>query len=105
MPSPDGLHIGFERAVETVWPAIQAAIASRTMPGQPLFFTGHSLGGALAILTAARAAFEPNVHNIVVYTFGSPRTGGATFFDTYTRCWATPRSASFTGPTSCRRSR
>jgi triacylglycerol lipase len=84
MPSPDGLHSGFEKAVETVWPAIQTAIANRTAPAQPLFFTGHSLGGALAILAASRAPLEPKVQQVVVYTFGSPRNGGDKFFDDYT---------------------
>ncbi len=83
MPSTTDLHTGSQKAVETVWPAIQAAIAHRPAPAEPLFFTGHSLGGALAILTAMRAAQEPNVKKTVVYTFGSPRTGGKTFFDLY----------------------
>jgi triacylglycerol lipase len=83
MPSATDLHTGFQKAVETVWPAIQAAIAERPAPAEPLFFTGHSLGGALAILSAARAVLEPKVQKVVVYTFGSPRTGGKTFFDNY----------------------
>jgi triacylglycerol lipase len=84
MPSPDDLHSGFKKAVETVWPAIQTALAKRAAPAQPLFFTGHSLGGALAILAASRAPLEPNVRQVVVYTFGSPRTGGDIFFNDYT---------------------
>jgi predicted lipase len=85
MPSPDDLHSGFKKAVETVWPAIQTALAKRAAPAQPLFFTGHSLGGALAILAASRAPLEPNVKKVVVYTFGSPRTGGDEFFVDYTK--------------------
>jgi triacylglycerol lipase len=85
MPSPDDLHTGFADAVKTVWPAIQAALAKRTAPTQPVFFTGHSLGGALAILAASRAPLEPNVQQVVVYTFGGPRVGGDAFFDDYTR--------------------
>jgi triacylglycerol lipase len=81
--SPNDLHSGFENAVETVWPVIQAAIGNRPAPREPLFFTGHSLGGALAVLAAARAAHEPNVQTTVVYTFGSPRTGGSAFFSSY----------------------
>ena len=84
MPSPDSLHSGFKKAVETVWPVIQPVIANPTAPGQPVFFTGHSLGGALAIVAAARAAREPNPRKIIVYTFGSPRTGGEIFFNDYT---------------------
>lgn len=83
VPSPDGLHSGFDDAVATVWPTIEAAIKTRPAAEQALFFTGHSLGGALAILAAARAA-AAHLQPTAVYTFGSPRTGGATFFSDYT---------------------
>jgi triacylglycerol lipase len=83
--SADDLHTGFQDAVETVWPALKPAIANRPASEQPLVFTGHSLGGALAILAAARAlADESSDPATAVYTFGSPRTGGQTFFDSYT---------------------
>jgi hypothetical protein len=87
-PSPDDLHSGFKKATETVWPAIQTALTNRAEPTQPVFFAGHSLGGALAILAAFLAASrEPlkrDPGKIVVYTFGSPRNGGETFFGDYT---------------------
>lgn len=81
MPTPDDLHEGFKAAVETVWPRIEPTIIDPANAGRPVFFTGHSLGGALAILAAARA---PNTRPIVAYTFGSPRNGGAQFFNDYT---------------------
>jgi hypothetical protein len=84
MPSATGLHTGFEKTVETVWLAIETAIKKREATEQALFFTGHSLGGALAILAAARAAAEFGIQPTVVYTYGSPRNGGTEFFDTYT---------------------
>jgi triacylglycerol lipase len=80
-PAADGQHSGFKATVETVSRKIQTALANRTAPTQPLFFTGHSLGGALAILAAFRA---PPKQQVVVYTFGSPRNGGEQFFDDYT---------------------
>ncbi|MBV9459404.1 MAG: hypothetical protein JO141_18065 [Bradyrhizobium sp.] len=83
LPTPAGLHSGFDAAVDTVWPMIQPVIEGHT-PGEPVFFTGHSLGGALAILAAARAAHLPNPPRIVVYTFGSPRNGGSDLFSDYT---------------------
>ena len=79
--SADNLHEGFRAAVETVWPRIEAAISAT--PAQPLFFTGHSLGGALAVLAAFRAAAAFQGRPTVVYTFGSPRTGGVAFFGNY----------------------
>lgn len=83
MPTPDGLHSGFAATIENVWSKLGPAIASRTAPAQPLFFTGHSLGGALTILAAARASLPQNPPPIVVYTFGSPRTGDDQFFAEY----------------------
>ena len=81
MPTPDALHSGFKAAVEFVWPRIEPAIIDPANAGKPVFFTGHSLGGALAILAAARA---PNSRPIGAYTFGSPRNGGEAFFNDYT---------------------
>ena len=82
MPSATGLHTGFQKAVETVLPEILKAFAKRAAPAQPVFFTGHSLGGALAIVAASLVTIEPKVQ-VVVYTFGSPRTGDAKFFADY----------------------
>jgi hypothetical protein len=84
MPSATDLHTGFQNAVGTVWPKVKTAIENRLASEQPIFFTGHSLGGALAIVAASRAALELNIQGIAVYTFGSPRTGGTAFFNEYT---------------------
>jgi triacylglycerol lipase len=84
MPSATDLHTGFQKAVETVLPDILIAMKNRAAPAQPVYFTGHSLGGALAIVAASRVALEPSIQKVVVYTFGSPRTGGTKFFNEYT---------------------
>jgi triacylglycerol lipase len=83
-PSATGLHSGFQDAVETVWPTIKTVIANRPDSEQSLFFTGHSMGGALALIAAERAMRELNAKATAVYTFGGPRTGGSAFFDSYT---------------------
>lgn len=80
-PKPDVLHRGFETAIDAVWPTIEAAIKRRTE--RPLFFTGHSMGAALALLGAERALNETGIAPTAVYTFGSPRTGGLDFFNRY----------------------
>jgi triacylglycerol lipase len=82
-PPVTELHRGFRSAVETVWPGIRAVLENRPSSEQLLFFTGHSLGGALAVIAAERAMRELNAQATAVYTFGSPRTGGAAFFDSY----------------------
>jgi triacylglycerol lipase len=81
-PQPDLLHQGFHDAVETVWPKVKGVINSRPSAEQPLFFTGHSLGGALAIVAAARAESD-GIGATAIYTFGSPRTGGSKFKTAY----------------------
>jgi triacylglycerol lipase len=78
------LHKGFEDAVTTVWPLVEAAIKNRPADQKQLFFTGHSLGGALATIAAARAALDPETVATAVYTFGGPRVGGSAFSDDYT---------------------
>jgi triacylglycerol lipase len=80
---PNVLHEGFAEAVDSVMPDILAIIADRGADEQPLFFTGHSMGGALANIAALRA-LEAGVQATAVYTFGGPRAGGQDFFDRYT---------------------
>jgi len=66
------VHGGFQRALNTVWPAIVQAL--EILPREvPLLICGHSLGGALGHLAAARVdgiGFIP-----YLYTFGAPRVG------------------------------
>lgn len=64
------VHDGFTEALDSVWGEMDTALAQLHCP---IFYTGHSLGAALATLAAARHA--PNA----VYTFGSPRVGNPAF--------------------------
>ncbi|MGA4879586.1 lipase family protein [Streptomyces lydicamycinicus] len=77
-PGPGGkgyVHYGFGEALESVWPQVRAAIDAFRDNRQTVWFTGHSLGGALAMLAGARLHFEePHVTANGVYTFGQPRT-------------------------------
>ncbi len=75
------VHRGFQRAVDSVWAPLQAAIASLGQDKQ-LFICGHSLGAALAQLTAHRLVLSG--HPVAaVYVFGSPRVGNREFKDAY----------------------
>ena len=73
------VHRGFKDALDEVWEKkgllkyIRSKASSRT-----IWFTGHSLGAALATLAADR--YE-NVQG--VYTFGSPRVGDKDFKDDF----------------------
>lgn len=68
-------HRGFMQALDEIWlPLITAVDAVVARKDRPLYVTGHSLGGALALLAAWR--LQRNmiaVHN--VYTFGAPMVG------------------------------
>lgn len=48
-----------------------------------LYITGHSLGGALAILCAIDAAVNTPYKNPTMYNFGSPRVGSPQFAQAY----------------------
>jgi triacylglycerol lipase len=75
-PARKGLvHLGFSRALASVYPEIRANVESVRTNDQTLWFTGHSLGGALAMLAAATMYLEdPKLLADGVYTFGQPRT-------------------------------
>jgi triacylglycerol lipase len=83
MPSSAGIHTGFADASGQIWPRISTALANRPPAERSVFFTGHSLGGALAIVAAARASRELGVRPAAVFTYGSPRPGDAQFANAY----------------------
>jgi hypothetical protein len=76
----DGIHIGFRQALDQpgVWDAITAHLA--TIADRRVWFTGHSLGAALATISAARYGALRSIQGL--YTFGSPRVGKKRFLQT-----------------------
>jgi hypothetical protein len=74
------VHRGFLANVEPVWQDIQ--IALRDMPRlEAVYVTGHSLGGAMAVLAAARLHASLRYRDLLegVYTYGQPAVGDADF--------------------------
>ncbi|UHD17685.1 lipase family protein [Thiocapsa bogorovii] len=70
-------HRGFMQALDEIWaPLVQAVHEDMDASERPLWVTGHSLGGAIALLAAWRfqRAFIP-VNEVV--TFGAPMIGNA----------------------------
>ncbi|MEI8631798.1 lipase family protein [Vibrio sp. PP-XX7] len=84
------VHSGFNAAFECVEAQIKQALAQTEqgksllkdkpllkgkplLKDKPLLITGHSLGGALAVIAAKRLTFRYGIAGC--YTFGSPRVG------------------------------
>jgi predicted lipase len=70
-------HKGFIVALGSVWDPLLAAVEAELKRSErPLWITGHSLGGALALLAAwlFQRKFL-SVHQ--VYTYGAPMIGNA----------------------------
>lgn len=67
------VHRGFKSEADDLWPDIERALIANE---KPLWFAGHSLGGALATIFAGRA-FVSDIKSMPsgLYTYGSPRVG------------------------------
>jgi hypothetical protein len=63
-------HQGFVDALNEVWLYIEKAAAAHK---QTIWLTGHSFGGALAIL-AFKKLYDKGYNPIAAYSFGSPRS-------------------------------
>ena len=71
-------HKGFLEALEMIWEPMLAAVNNAIrIKERPVWVTGHSLGGALALLAAWRLQRSfVSIHEIV--TFGAPMIGNDT---------------------------
>lgn len=70
------VHRGFRAAMTPVWDEVLEIIEENAF--KQLFLTGHSLGGALAMLCAGRAV-QANHKVAALHTYGQPRTGDKEF--------------------------
>lgn len=96
-PDVGSIHAGFGHALRDAWLKIAAALATinpppasvtgaSTLSQRTLWFTGHSLGGALAVLAASAFSMWQNAPIRAVngiYTFGQPRIGLHRFCGNY----------------------
>lgn len=71
------VHRGFRDALNEVWDDVSKWLKEQKR--EDVFFTGHSLGGALATLAASRW----NTITTHLYTYGSPRVGGRKFVKSF----------------------
>ena len=69
------VHGGFQQEVDDVWMEIVKILDknSQLKKSKDVYFTGHSLGAAMATISATRYCPQE------LFTFGSPRVGGPLF--------------------------
>ena len=72
------VHSGFQNALDDVWVDLLATVREYRTTNQPVVVTGHSLGGAMAILASLRLASVGLPPDLTV-TFGQPPVGYESF--------------------------
>jgi triacylglycerol lipase len=72
------VHRGFKGYVDKIYPKVEKKIKELTDgKWMKIYVTGHSLGGAAALICTQR--LEENYHVSSCYTYGAPRPGGYKF--------------------------
>lgn len=66
------VHAGFARTVDAMWPHLMANLFDADFTNKTLWFSGHSMGGALSMLAAWKLDVE-GIPAHSLYTYGSPK--------------------------------
>jgi Lipase (class 3) len=75
------VHNGFYGAAKVAYPFVVTYL-DKFYSGQKLLITGHSLGGAVALILAEMLRRDKRFDlDIVLYTYGAPRAGDTTFIE------------------------
>jgi triacylglycerol lipase len=73
------LHSGFNAEVDDLWPLLEQSVEENQ---RPMWFAGHSLGGAMATICAGRCKMSNIPSNpSAIFTFGSPRVGNKRYIN------------------------
>lgn len=73
------LHSGFNAEVDDLWPMLEQEIEDNQ---RPMWFAGHSLGGAMATICAGRCKMSNIPSNPeAIFTYGSPRVGNKKYIN------------------------
>lgn len=83
-PRSSRVHAGFHLIYQGLIDQLRQA-AEQFDPDLPCYITGYSLGGAVAVLTAATLAESPLKSQLRVYTYAMPRLGNPAFARFYNR--------------------
>ena len=67
------VHSGFHTEVNQLWPLLEQQILANK---RPLWFSGHSMGGAMAAVCAVRCKQSPILSDpYAIFSYGAPRVG------------------------------
>jgi hypothetical protein len=81
MPAGAAVHKGFWNSVDSIWTNLVQAVRKST--STRMYITGHSKGGAAAIIAAYRLAREENRYATGVYTFAGARAGNEAWVNSF----------------------
>lgn len=84
--SPMGqVHTGFHQVYKSLVDPLPLEVFRKLDPAKPCYVSGHSLGGAIAILAALDAALQiPQLQpQLRLYTYANPRVGNIDFVNAY----------------------
>ena len=71
------VHRGFKREVDNLWPMLETSLTNNR---DPVYFVGHSLGGAMAKICAGRCLLSHiSTNPQQLFTYGSPRVGNRSY--------------------------
>ncbi|CAD5222106.1 unnamed protein product [Bursaphelenchus xylophilus] len=75
------VHLYFYTAQNSTWGLVSGILKTEGTKDYTVVFTGHSLGGAASVISAARAVEEglKNGSQVAIWTFGQPRVGNSEF--------------------------
>jgi triacylglycerol lipase len=83
-PSRTGIgrvHRGFRTYTDKIWEPIKVHMSS--IKNKNIWFTGHSLGAAMATLMARRCVLDISMNVPTLFTYGSPRVGNRDYIDEF----------------------
>ncbi len=76
-----GIHQGFWTAANSVYPEIlQRVVTEVDQHNKKVWLTGHSLGGAMAMVTAFRLQYQSGIPVQGLVSYGAPRVGNDWFY-------------------------
>ena len=77
---PGKVHNGFYGAAKVTYLFVTRYL-DKFYSGQKLVITGHSLGGAIALIVSEMLRQRSEKYDIVLYTYGAPRAGDKVFVE------------------------